>query len=265
MNLKKLKLVILSGILGLTCLQVQAKETLTFITASSPGALSDTVLRKAAPHIEQRTGREVIIINAPGGEGMIAMTQFLSKPKDTTILAGSTLVGVVMAKTNMEKPLEPIAGLAYSDAVVISHTKSIYELTRKEQLLGAYNTPISSAYIDMFDKAFGTTTEKVGYKLISQGLVDISAKRVDYLITLANTDAVSNFPNTNIVYNFGSVFSWSALFMQEYNHDLAVKIQQAIKDTDFAGYSRYNKSTKEMRSVINKEMIMLKLKPIYSE
>jgi tripartite-type tricarboxylate transporter receptor subunit TctC len=227
-------------------------STVNIVTTSGPGSLSDQVARYIQPLLAKELGVEVVVVNAPGGNGVVGLRAFNQLNGDH-LLIGSFAVPYV-AKVSPQKDFDPvkdftpIAGLVYPPMHVIVPVNSpaktlteFIELARKNgELKGGASHPSTNISMTLFDKAAGVTTQQVNYKQGVQLYTDLAAGLLDY--TFGGSVAVSGaLIQGGRLKSLGRLdqlgvpdFSWIALFVKTGSE--SSKVSQAAKKVSSAEY-----------------------------
>lgn len=227
---------------------VATAQPLTFVTLTAAGSFSDTAIRQAIPAIERHTGREAVVVNAPGANGLIGIQKFLALPADgSTFLIGNSSIGFLTHKGQLRTTLTPLVGLTHTDLALYSHPgiASIKKLVSRPDLKAASASAMTDLSICLFDANTNATTTIVNYKEFGQALLDVAAARVDYVIAPVGAQAVEAMESAKKIHrlqSLGSAFAWNAIFM----HPLAQpsvtshQIISAIRQTNFSGMKRFD-------------------------
>jgi tripartite-type tricarboxylate transporter receptor subunit TctC len=240
-------------------------QSLTIITLTAAGSLSDTALRQAAPEMERRLGRSILIKNMPGGDGLVGIQHILSLPEDgNTLLAGNSSIGG-LEKTGRLTPdiLVPVTGLIEADLFVYASTSSSYssldDLKSATHNLNAGSTSLMvEASIRFLDIKHGTRSEVIGYTQFGQALLDLAAGRLDYVVAPFGSSAVAGMVEggkIRPIYKIGPAFTWSAFFARtgDVHRFPAEKIQSALAATSFQSIRRYVANGQDIRSRMKDE------------
>jgi tripartite-type tricarboxylate transporter receptor subunit TctC len=211
-------------------------QPLTFITITGTGSLSDTALRQAAPAIEKHTGRQVVVLNMPGGDGLVALRHFQNTAG--SVLVGNSALSYLEATGRLSAQPHPLGGLTKSDMAVYSKASSLNELIGKRTLTAGSTSPMVEMALRVFDDEQGTKTTPVGYKQFGQAVIDLAAGRLDYLLAPVGSGAIEGMVATGKitrVHVIGPLFTWSAFFTMQPNPLLARQLGLAIAETKFSG------------------------------
>lgn len=217
-------------------------QPLTFITLTGAGSLSDTAIRQAAPAIERHTGRQVVVVNMPGANGLVGVRHFMSlQGKADTYLLGNAAIGYLLATGQIDKAPVPVAGLSKSDMVVYTHPAipSMAALKASELRSGS-SSPMMELSVRLFDSMHSTRSTVVGYTQFSQAVTDLAGGRIEYLIApsgVSSIESVVSAGKIHAVASVGEQFSWNAVFAYPGvdTGSLAQHITAAVSETQFTG------------------------------
>lgn len=173
-----------------------ASEPITLVTLTGPGSQGDTAARFFAPLIEHETGKPVVIINAPGGQGVIGMEKYLQYKADgNTLLVGNSSVAfspklIPNLGFDPMNDLEPVYGLSSSPLLVLvaanSPIKSMKDFPalfkEKGKLFGGSSVVTTAVSMGLMDKTLGIVTEVVNYKQPQELVLNLSSGVLDYSI-----------------------------------------------------------------------------------
>ena len=210
---------LMSCLLVSLCAFAQA-SSLTIVTMTGSGSFADTVLRRAAPSIERHLGRPVVVQNMPGADGQIALNAFNKLPKDgSAVLSGNSSLAYLAVKHDTSHELKPIVAVAQSPLAVYvqsaSVARGINDLAGRP-LLAASTSPMVDMAVALLDESHGLRSERVGYKQLSQAILDLAAGRIDYLIAPTAASAVQaqvDAGRLRVLHTLGPRFGWSAFFV----------------------------------------------------
>jgi tripartite-type tricarboxylate transporter receptor subunit TctC len=234
---------------------VAQAETLTFITLTGAGSLSDTAVRQAAPAIEKHTGKKVVVVNMPGANGLIGLRHFTSQPNDgRTVLVGNSSLSYLLATGQTDTQLKPLAGLAKTDMAVYTHLgfSSLSTLSASTELKAGASSPMMELGIKLFDEKNKTRTTVVGYKQFSQAVVDLAAQRIDYIIAPSGVSAIEGMVaagRIQTVENLGYQFSWNAFFGLASSDELSRQLLVAVRETTFTGVQSFAVGPNKITSI----------------
>lgn len=224
---------------------VVSAKPLTFITLTGQGSLADTAIRQSALAIERHTGRQVLVVNMPGGSGLVGLRHFASLPPDSdTILVGNASISYHKHLGNFDSELTPLVGLAEADlAVFVSASGEFQTLSdlkkTPNKLLAGSTSPMVELSIHLVDEQHGTKSEVVNYKQFSQAVIDLSQGRINYLPAPKGAQVINAMLDAGRIkeiHNLGPLFTWVALFarpVDKSNKELAPKLIEAVKETKF--------------------------------
>lgn len=211
-----------------------AAQTLTLITTSGPGSLSDTAARFTAMLLERELGHPVIVDNRPGGMGVVGLRHFNSLPADghSILIAGTQLAFISKAVPQPDfDPMTafvPLSGLVYTPQQIMVPAASpvrspadLLALQRsKGKLDGGSSHPSTQTSMGLLDGVLGTRTTIVGYKQGSQLATELAGGFIDYTIGGKGNGATAGFIDSGQIRVVGYLkdlgveeFSWVGLFV----------------------------------------------------
>lgn len=182
--------------------EVRAQQSATrapmrFIVPFAAGSYTDTVSRIISPGLSERLGRNIVIDNRPGANGIIG-ADLVAKatPDGSTLLVGGASVNVVnpgLYKLPYDpvKDLVPVARIGILPFMLVTHPSvpvtSVSELiayAKKNPGKLAYGTPNSTTLVAMetFKRNAGVDILSVPYKSSPQAAADLIAGQVQVLI-----------------------------------------------------------------------------------
>lgn len=256
----------LLSLLAALFVTVSQAETLTFITLTGAGSLSDTAIRQAAPAIEKHTGKKVVVVNMPGANGLIGVRHFLSQPSDgNTLLVGNSALGYLRETKQIDADPTPLAGLTQTEMAVYTHVgiPSLNALLAHPDLKAGSASPMTELSIRLFDGSNTTKTTVVGYKQFGQAVVDLAAGRIEYLIAPSGVSAIESMVSAGKIHNvqsLGSKFAWNAVFTHPGapNPVLAGQLAEAFKETSFTGVQRFSVGSAAVAELQSAEAAMIR-------
>jgi len=229
-------------------------STLTIVTTSGPGSLSDQVARFIQPLLAKELGVDVVVASAPGGNGVIGLRAFNQLSGDG-VLIGSFSIPFV-AKTLPQKDFNPVndfvpvVGLTHAPMHILvpanSPVKDVQGLIAKFKaeggLKGGSAHPATGISITLFDKTFGTTTQTINYKQAAQLYTELAAGLLDYgfggnsvsvgLVQSGHLRSLGRLDQTGV-----PDFAWTALFVKagKENSPLANAARKVINAESMRG------------------------------
>lgn len=244
--------------------------TLTFVTLTGAGSLSDTAIRQAAPAIEKHTGKAVVVVNMPGANGLIGMRHFMAQPADgKTLLVGNSAIGYLLETKQIHVAPVPLVGLAKTEMAVYTYVgvPSLAALMKKTDLKAGSTSPMTELSIRLFDDAHKVKTTAVGYKQFGQAVIDLAAGRIEYLIAPTGVSAIEGMVAAGKIHkvaSLGAQFTWNAIFTHPDSGDevLSSQLAQAVKETDFTSLQRFAVGPMGVRQIQNQESKLMQ--PILS-
>jgi len=168
-----------------------------FIIPFGAGAGADIGARLVAERLQNKWGKPVVIENRPGGDGLVAISAFMSANDDHVLMFASTGSFTVHPFQYEKLPYEftrdllPIArvsntilGVGVSKDSGIKTLKDMVARMKAEP--GKFNVAlvpgITELVFDGFAKAEGITVTKVPYRDIVQGVADLSVNRLQMMM-----------------------------------------------------------------------------------
>lgn len=241
-------------------------DTLTFITMTGVGSFSDTAIRQVSKSIEQNTGKVVIVKNMPGANGLIALRHFMFYQNDeNTLLIGNSAINYLLETNQIDTSPVIHIGLAKTELMVytnsdIADLKTLLEI---KELRAGSTSPMTDVSIKMFDKQHNTKTLLVNYKQFGQALLDLSEKRIDYLIAPKEVAAVESFKSTGRikeVLSLGSDLAWNAIFSKNTNTNtmLLNQIRHSIENTEFKRLQKFDIKHHDLLLVNSEDLKIIK-------
>lgn len=217
-------------------------SSVTIVTTSGPGSLSDQVARHIQPLLEKELNTEVVVMNSPGANGLIGLRSF-HQLKGDHILIGSFAVPFV-AKTMPQKEFDPmvdfvpVTGLTHAPMHILvpanSPAKDLQGLVAlsnaKGKLKGGSSHPSANISMTLLDKATGSSTEQINYKQGSQLYAELASGLLDYTFGGATSSAMAMIQSGHLR-SLGRLdqigipdFSWTALFVKAGNENNRVAV-----------------------------------------
>jgi tripartite-type tricarboxylate transporter receptor subunit TctC len=184
---------------GTTSLAEQAwpQRAVKVILPLGPGSGADTGARLIAERLATRWGRSVVVENRPGGDGIVAITAFLSAKDGHTLLYSPTSSFTAHPWLHDKLPydardLVPIARVSNSIVAVavpastpISTMADLVSLARKEP--GKLNWATITGMFDFmfagFLKKHNLDIAKVPYRDTVQAVTDLSQGRIQLMLS----------------------------------------------------------------------------------
>lgn len=191
--------------------------TLTFVTLTGAGSLSDTAIRQAAPAIEATTGKSVVVVNAPGANGLLGIRKFLAEDVNSTYLVGNSSIGYLSETAQLPAVPTPVTGLAKTalEIFVSASTPDLQSLLAKKQLKAGSTSPMTKIALALFDAEYRVVTTVVGYQQFSASVLDLANGRIDYLIAPAGAAILTSVAQTGKIHSVGSRgahFGWNGVY-----------------------------------------------------
>jgi len=162
---------------------VQA-ETYTIVTSMPAGFGPDVVLRKITQHLEKRWDKDIVVVNKPGANGLIASEYFYSIADENTLYYGDmsnfTSMPLLFDKHNIVENLEPVASVYdnFSWVVVTAADKTDQQLIediKNNRTFGSWGVGSAGhlAGLELVDH-FGLEGIHVPYKNWGQWFTDLA-------------------------------------------------------------------------------------------
>ncbi len=248
---------------------------LIIVTTSGPGSLSDQVARYIQPLLSKELSVEVIVLNAPGANGVIGLREF-SQTSGDHVLIGSFAVPYV-AKVNPQKEFNPVkdfvpvVGLTHAPMHILVPASSpvkdaqglIAKFKADGSLRGGSAHPSADISMALLDKTLGTTTQTINYRQLSQLYMDLAAGRIDYAFGGATSSAAALLQSGQLR-SLGRLdqlgvpdFSWTALFVKTGNENgkAAIAAQKVITFKNMAGLSQpfFSADSQKLQQMLRSE------------
>jgi len=161
------------------------------------GSGTDTIARLFADKLAARWGKPVVVENRPGGDGMIAITAFLSAKDDHTLLFTATSAFTGHPYLHEKLPYDPAAlipAARVADTLVVVAApaalnaptlKDLVDMARAEpnRLNAASITGLLDLVFNGFLKSENLQIAKVPYRDPVQALNDLAENRIQVLLT----------------------------------------------------------------------------------
>src|SRR3984893_993743 len=179
---------------GAAAQQTFPTQTFRFILPFGAASASDTAARLFADRLSGRWGKPVVVENRPGGDGIVAITAFVSAHDDHTLLfsPASTFPAHHLPQDNPpydEAALRPIArvsntlvAIAAPMALKVGSLAELVALARAEpgKLNWATATGISDFLFASFLKSANLDMSKVPYRDTVQPSTDLAEGRIQF-------------------------------------------------------------------------------------
>lgn len=129
---KSLAALALSALIASPVAQAQSTAPITLLVGYSAGGSADLAARIIAPEIASRVGRTVVVENATGASGMIALQKLINGAADTNTIyyGGFDTVAVPMTNTkvtaNWEADTIPVGRTTTTSMAVVVPAQSAY-------------------------------------------------------------------------------------------------------------------------------------------
>jgi tripartite-type tricarboxylate transporter receptor subunit TctC len=123
--MKKILTILLLTLITFNC---YSKETIKFVLGAAPGGWSDTIARKIQKNIQDNSSYNVVVVNKPGGEAVIALNEVLSDQSNYALFLNGSSIMVKASEQeqimNTMMKMVPIANIATYNDILISIKKS---------------------------------------------------------------------------------------------------------------------------------------------
>ncbi len=181
-----------------TAAQNWPQRNVRLILPFGAGSATDAAARLIGERLSTRWGKPVVVENRPGGDGLVAITAFISANDDHVLLFASSASFLAHPYTqekltyNLERDLQPIARVSHTvlSAAVPAATdmKTIADFVaqaRKEpdkvSVAGAAGLPEFT--LDAFVKSHNLGVAKVPYRDVVQAGRDLGENRIQFLLS----------------------------------------------------------------------------------
>jgi tripartite-type tricarboxylate transporter receptor subunit TctC len=176
------------------------QRTVKFILPLGAGAGVDITARMFADRLAKRWGRPVVVENRPGGDGMVAITAFISAHDDHTLLFSPAGVFTAHPYLHDKLPYDPrelvpiarvsntLVAIGVPEPLEVASVADLLALVRAQpgKLNWASATGTNEFLFTGFLRVSGLAMEKVPYRDTVQALNDLAEGRVQtYIAALA--------------------------------------------------------------------------------
>lgn len=217
------------------------------VTTSGPGSLSDQAARHIQPLLAKELGREVVVLNVAGANGVLGFREFSRLPKDGGhILIGSfalayTAKTLPQADYDPLRDFAPVMGLTRTPLRVLVPANSpakdingLVELSKaKGGLMGGSSHPSTALILTLLDNKTGTRTTPVNYRQGAMLFADLASGQLDYSVGGGHSTAAALLEEGRLR-EIGRLddlgiedFSWTGVFVHAGNEN--GKTAEAIK------------------------------------
>jgi tripartite-type tricarboxylate transporter receptor subunit TctC len=195
------RLICLAAALALSALALGAppssaqqwpQRSVKFILPLGPGSGVDISARLLADRLSPRWGQPVVVENRPGGDGILAITAFISAGDDHTLLyaPASSFTAHPFLHDKLpydHRDLVPIARISNTIVVVavppslnVSSIKELVELAKAKPGTLNFNTAtgVTDFIFDGYFKSNGISVTRVPYRDTVQALNDLGEGRI---------------------------------------------------------------------------------------
>ena len=177
--------------------QVWPSRSVKLILPLGPGSGTDTIARMFADRLATHWGKPVVVENRPGGDGIIAITAFLSANDDHTLLFTATSAFTGHAYLHEKLPYDPralipaarvadtLVVLAVPETLKVGSLKELVDMARAQpnKLNAASITGLLDLVFNGFLKSENLSIAKVPYRDPVQALNDLAENRIQILMT----------------------------------------------------------------------------------
>lgn len=169
--------------------QAGGGDAIQIVVPYGPGGLGDVIARAVAPHMQEKLGRSIMVVNRPGANAMIGADAVAkARPDGHTLLMGYTSEiainpGFYPTATYTSDDLTPI-GLAGVSPLLLIGRKALPYATLRELAADARNRPGgagSPAHIagEALRRRLGAEMTHVPYRGGAAATMDVLAGNVD--------------------------------------------------------------------------------------
>ena len=170
---------------------VQA-ETYTIVTSMPAGFGPDIVLRKITQHLEDRWNKDIVVVNKPGANGLIAAEHFYATANENTLYYGDmsnfTSMPLMFNKQEIVDNLNPVASVYdnFSWVVVTAADKTndqLIEDIKSNPTFGSWGVGSAGhlAGLELVDH-FGLEGIHVPYKNWGQWFTDLANNDLSFSV-----------------------------------------------------------------------------------
>jgi len=161
------------------------------------GSGTDTIARLFGERLSARWGKPVVVENRPGGDGIVAITSFLSANDDHTLLFTATSAFTGHPYLHDKMPYDPqalvpaarvadtLVVVAVPESLGVTTLKQLVDMARAEpgKLNAASITGLLDLVFNGFLKSENLEIAKVPYRDPVQALNDLAEGRIQVLVT----------------------------------------------------------------------------------
>ena len=184
-------ILVLSPLLSVPCAAADAwpNRPVRFIVTLGPGSGVDIGARLFADKLSTRWGQPVVVENRPGGDGMVAITSFLSAHDDHTLLVSPVSSFTAHPYFHDKLPYDPkdlipiarisktVVAVSVPTALNVNSLKDLEALARAKP--GQLNWTTATGFTDFVFAGYlhsvGLKMAKVPYKNPAGAVVDLAA------------------------------------------------------------------------------------------
>lgn len=178
----------------LFALNAQASDTIELVVPFPPGGTVDIVARSVQQELAKKTNIKTVVVNKPGGEGVVATQYFLSD-QNNKILMTSTGTSLFLKLTNDKLPFDPINDfqimgpiatastvLVVSDKSGIADLNDFIQQARTKNLNCGTSNSMAVFFGNYLIGELGLKLTLVPYKGSAMVLSDITGGHIDCAI-----------------------------------------------------------------------------------
>ena len=203
-----------------------ASPQMTIYINASPGSGVDNGVRFVSPIIEKEISGQVLIINAPGADGLIGMVKYNQTKNDCSAILASHSSIPFLAKTKPDlgfDPMQqytPLYGLTNNHILIVvsanSNLNSITDIVTRYKKTGhlsaSAGTRLSGAEITQLDTVLNTKTDIAYYTMYSQMGIDLVNDKIDYAIIPQGSPALQGLIDSGKIRIIGVLDSTRSKF-----------------------------------------------------
>jgi tripartite-type tricarboxylate transporter receptor subunit TctC len=178
--------------------QTWPQRTVKLILPFGAGTATDVAARLLGDRLATRWGKPVVVENRPGGDGLVAISAFVTAADDHVLLYASSASFIAhpylheKLPYNLERDLQPIARISHTvlaasvpAATEFKTVRDFVEGARKApdkyNVAGAAGLPEFA--VEAFVKAQNLKVAKVPYRDVVQAARDLGENRIQFLLS----------------------------------------------------------------------------------
>jgi tripartite-type tricarboxylate transporter receptor subunit TctC len=178
--------------------QTWPQRNVRLILPFGAGTATDVAARLLGDRLATRWGRPVVVENRPGGDGLVAISAFVSAADDHVLLYASSASFIAhpymhdKLPYNLERDLQPIARISHTvlaaSVPAATEFKSIRDFVAGARAApGKYNVAGAAGLPEFAVEAFVKTQKldvaKVPYRDVVQAARDLGENRIQFLLS----------------------------------------------------------------------------------